>query len=100
MDVMPLIIAMSFCEQLVRCHTHIAGKRLDLVMTVIPDIVDVVIGTPLGTSDHRFVSCVLHVEQYVPEYNVKSTIFLKHRTNLDSVLSAVRSAPFSSHLIQ
>ena len=43
---------LSGCEQLVRCPTHIAGNRLDLVMTDAPDIVDVFVGTPLGTSDH------------------------------------------------
>ena len=38
-----------------------------------------------------FVSCVLRVEQCVQEYNVRSTIFLKHCTNWHSVHSAVRS---------
>ena len=37
------------------------------------------------------VSCVLRVEQSVLEYNVRSTVFLKHRSNWDSVSSAVRS---------
>ena len=37
----------SSCEQLVCCPTHIAGNRLDLVMTDVPDIVDVFVGTPL-----------------------------------------------------
>ena len=46
--------------------THIAGNRLDLVMTDVPDIVDVIVGTPLGTSDHCSVSCLLFVEQSVP----------------------------------
>ena len=55
------------CEQLVRCPTDIAGNRLELVMTDAPDIVDVFVGTPLGISDHCFVSCVLRVEQSVPE---------------------------------
>ena len=32
-----------------RCPTNIAGNRLDFVMIDVPDIVDVVIGTPLGT---------------------------------------------------
>ena len=32
---------LSGCEQLVRCSTHIAGNRLDLVMSDAPDIVDV-----------------------------------------------------------
>ena len=58
-----LIFAMSGCEQLVCCPTHIAGNRLDLVMINVPNIVDVVVGTTLGTSDHCFVSCVLRVEQ-------------------------------------
>ena len=71
----------SGCEQLVFCSTHIAGNRLDLVMTDFPDIVDVVVGTILGTSDQCFVSCVLPVEQSVPEYDVRCTIFPKDRTN-------------------
>ena len=40
------------CEQLVRCPIHIAGNVLDVVMTDIPDIIDVVVGTPLGTSEY------------------------------------------------
>ena len=54
---------LSGCEQLVHCPTHIAGYRLDLVMTDVLDIIYVVVGTPLGTSDHCIVSCVLRVEQ-------------------------------------
>ena len=58
------------------CPTHIACNRHDLVMTDVPDIVDVVVGTPLVTSDHCFVSCVLRVEQSMPEYNARSTVFV------------------------
>ena len=76
------------------CPTHIAGNRLDLV----PDIVDEVVETPLCTSDLCCVSYVLRVEQSVSEYNVRSTIFLKHRTNWDNVRSAVRSFTWSSIL--
>ena len=44
--------ALDFCnqpgyEQLVRCRTHIAGNRLDFVITDTPDTVDVFVGTPL-----------------------------------------------------
>ena len=69
-------------------------------MTDVTDIVDVVVGTPLGTSDHCFVICVcvLHVEQSVPEYNVRSTVFLKHSNNWHSVHSAVRSFTWSTIL--
>ena len=69
-----------------------------LVMTDVRDIVDVVVGTPLGTSAHCFVSCVPRVEQSVSEFNVRSTVFLKHRTNWDSVRSAVRSFTWSTIL--
>ena len=89
---------LSGCEQLVNCPTHIAGNRLDLVMTDVPDIVDVSVGTPLGTSDHCFVSCVLRVEQSVLEYNIRSTIFLKHRTNWNNVRRAVRCFTWSTML--
>ena len=44
------------CEQLARCPTHISGNKLDLVMTDVRDIVDVVVDTTLGTSDHCFIS--------------------------------------------
>ena len=54
-----------------------------------PDIVVVFVGTPLGTSDHCFVSCLLRVEQSVPEYNV--SCHLKLRTNWKNVHCIVRS---------
>ena len=41
---------------------------------------------------------MLRVEQSVPEYNVRSTAFLKHRTNWDSVRSAARSFTCSTIL--
>ena len=61
---------LSGFELLVHCSAHIAGSRLDLVITDVSFIVDVFVGTPLGSSDHCFLSCVHHVEQSVPEYNV------------------------------
>ena len=89
---------LSGCEQLVRCPTHTAGNRPDRAMTDVPDIVDVVVGTTLGPSDHWLCSCVLRVEQSVPEYNVRSTFFQMHRTNRDSVRGAVRSFTWSTIL--
>ena len=82
---------LSGCAHLIHCPTNIVGNRLDLVMTDVPDVVDVFFGTPLqGTSDHFFVSCVLWVEQSVPN-NIRNTYFLKHHTNWDNVRCAVRS---------
>ena len=81
-----------------RCPTHIARKRLDLVMIDVPAIVDVVIGSPLGTSDHCFLCNVLRVEESVLEYNVRSTVFRKYRTNSDSVHGAIRSFTWNTIL--
>ena len=67
-------------------------------MTDVPGIVDVVDRTPLGTSYHCFGSWVICVEQSVPEYNVRSTVFLKHRTNWDSVCSTVGSFTWNTIL--
>ena len=89
---------LSGCEQSFRCPTHIAGNRLDLVMTEVTDVVDVFVGAPLGTSDHSFVSCVFRVEKSVPENNIRSTVFLKHRTSWDNVRGEARSFTWSTIL--
>ena len=68
------------------------------MITDVPNIVDVFVGTPLETSDHCFVSCVLRVEQSVSEYNIRSTVFLKHRTNWDNVRCAVSSFSWNTIL--
>ena len=83
---------------MVRCPTHIAGNKFDLVMTDVTDVVDVFVGNPLGTSDDCIVSCVLRVEQSVPKYNIRCTVLLKHRTNWDNVHSAVRRFTWSTIL--
>ena len=57
-----------------------------------------VVDTPPGTSDHCLVSYVLRVEQSVPQYNVRSTAFFKHRTNWESVRGAVKSITWSTVL--
>ena len=80
------------------CPTDVAGNRLDLEMTDVPDILDLFIGTSLGTLDHCFVSCELCVKEYVPEYNVRSTVFLKHHPNWHNVHCAVRSFTWNTIL--
>ena len=46
----------------------------------------------------QLVSCVLGVEQSVPEYNIRSTVVLKHRANWNNVRCAVRSFTWSTIL--
>ena len=68
------------------------------MITDAPDIVDVFAGAPLGTSEHSFVNCMPQVEHSIPEYNVRSTLFLKHHTNWDNVRCSVRSFTWSTIL--
>ena len=67
-------------------------------MTDVPGRVDVFVSTPLGNSDHCFVSCVLRVEQSMTEYNVIITAFPKYSTNLHNARSAVRSYAWNTIL--
>ena len=78
--------------------TLLVTDSILIVMAGAPDIVDVLVGTQLGTSEHCFVCCELHVGQSVPEYNVRCTVILKHRTNWDSVRCAVRSFKWNTIL--
>ena len=80
------------CEQLVRYPTHIAGNRLDLVVTDALDIVHVFVGNTLGISDQCFVSCVLRC---VICTGVQCQ---KHRTNWDNVHCEVWSFTWSTIL--
>ena len=68
------------------------------MMNDVLNIVDVVVGTPLGTSDHCCVSRGLHGKQSVPEYMCRSSVFLKHHTKCCTVRCAVRSFTWSTIL--
>ena len=48
---------LSSCDQLVRCPTHTAGNRLDLMLTDVPDIVDN--GRWYSTGHFRSLLCQL-----------------------------------------
>ena len=78
--------ALDFCkvsgnEQFVRCPTHIAGNRLDFVMTDAPDIVDVFAGTPLWEllitalsvvfASYQLGQCPLCSQELYIEYHFK-----------------------------
>ena len=60
-------------------------------MTDAPDVVDVSLGSPLGTSDHCFVNCELLVEQVIAVHDIRRVVHLKHSINWDNVRNAVES---------
>lgn len=86
---------LSGCSQLVTSPTHIAGNTLDLVITEVPDVVDVSVGTPLGTSDHCCLNLHVTVNQSLPSYDVRRTVFLKNRVNWDRVREDVQDIAWS-----
>ncbi len=68
---------MAGCSQLVAGPSHLAGNRLDLVLTDVPDTVKVTTLAPLGTSDHSAISIQLSLRQNIPAYTVTKEVFLK-----------------------
>ena len=49
----------SGCDQLVVGPTHASGGILDLLMTDIPDLIQVAVVAPIGNSDHSSLSAVI-----------------------------------------
>ncbi len=94
------IANVSVCSQLVPGPTHLAGNRLDLVLTDVPDKVKVTTMSPLGTSDHSAISIQLDLRQNIPAYTVTKKVFLKGRVNWSSVredVSHIRLGPILSN---
>ena len=56
-------VSSSGYEQMVTEPTHIDGRVLDLVLTDIPDVVGVRVGSHVGTSDHIAVFMDIVLEQ-------------------------------------
>ena len=75
----------SGCEQLIQGATHRSGNCLDLLLTDSPGVVTARIGSPIGTSDHCFVSAVIKLDQRVPDISFTRKVFLKSRADWDGI---------------
>ena len=60
----------SGCDQLVVDLTHTLDGPLDLLMTDVPDLVQVSVVAPIGNSDHPTLSAVVLMAQAVPNLSV------------------------------
>ena len=76
----------SECDQLVVGPIHSRGGTLDLLMTDIPDLVQVAVVAPLGNSDHSSLSVVISLIQAVPNFCISRRHRLRHRFNWDTEL--------------
>ena len=68
----------SLCNQLVVGPTHARGGTLDLLMTDVPDLVQVAVVAPIGNSDHSSLSAVISMAQVVPNLCVSRKVFPNH----------------------
>ena len=76
----------SGCDQLIDQPTHRSGNCLDLLFSDTPGVVSCRVGSPIGTSDHSYVSAVIQTEQTVPDIAFSRKIYLKARADWDGIL--------------
>ena len=60
----------------------------DLLMTDVPDLVQVAVMAPIGNSDHSSLSAVISMAYAVPNLCVSTSVFLEHQVNLNTVCFA------------
>ena len=86
----------SGCDQLVIGPNHARGGTLDLLMTDIPDLVQVAVVAPLDSSDHSSLLTAISMAQAVPGLCVSRKAFLKHWVNWTAVCDAIHDLPLCS----
>ena len=82
------------CDQLVCGPTHVHGGVLDLLITDVPDLVNVSVSSPIGGSDHSSLSVVINVRQRTPDITIRKEVFLKSRVDWDAVTTSVKALPW------
>ena len=79
--------------QLVVGPIHARGGTLALVMTDVPDRVQVSVVAPIFKSDHSSLSAFISMVQAVPNLSVSRKVFLKHQVNWNTVCGAMQDLP-------
>ena len=78
--------SVSGCDQLVDEPTHVSGNCLDLIFTDVPGVVTSCVGSPIGTSDHSYISATVRTRQLVPDISISRKVYLKSRANWNGIL--------------
>ena len=84
----------SGCDQLVVGLTHARGRILDLLMTDVPNLIQVAVVAPIGNSDHSPLLALISMAQTVPNLCVNRKVFLEHKVNWNTVCGAMRDLPW------
>ena len=85
----------SGMDQLISEPTHQGGNVLDLVFTDVPDVVTASVGTPIGRSDHSYLSLRVEVARRIPDIVVSQKVYLKSRVNWEAVSSELSNVCWS-----
>ena len=76
----------SGCDQIIHNPTHRSGNCLDLIFTDTFGVVAGNVGSPIGTSDHCYVSAIIKTEHSVPQISFLYKIYLKSQADWDGIL--------------
>ena len=74
--------------------THARGEILDLLMTDVPDLIQVAVVALIVNSDHSSLSAVISTARAVPNLCVSRKVFVKHQVNWNTVSGAMRDLPW------
>ena len=77
----------SGCDQIIYNSTHTSGNCLDLIFTDTPGVVAGNVGSPIGTSDHCYVSAIIKAEHAVPDISFSHKIYLISQADWDGILN-------------
>ena len=58
--------SLSSCERMKTEPTHIDGGVLDVMLTDVPDLIEVRVGSSVGTSDHSAVFIDVMLDKLIP----------------------------------
>ena len=73
--------AESGCDQIIHNPTHRLGSPncLDLIFADTPGVVAGNVGSPIGNSDHCYVSAIIKTEHSMPDISFSRKIYLSHK---------------------
>ena len=94
MELQLYFATVSVCDELVVGPTHTCNGTLDLLMTDVPDLVQVAVVAPIINSDHSSLLGVISMAHAVPKLCVSRKVFLKHQVNWNTVCGAIQYLPW------
>ena len=83
------LATVSGCDQLVIGPTHAREGTLDLLMTDVPDLVQLTVVAPLSNSDHSSLSTAISMAKDVRNLCVSRKVLLKHLVKYTTVREVI-----------